>query len=103
MSEIEHPEAVGGEDPSELADAESTAAFAGTDVSVGELFEQLIRRRAFEISQRADAGTDHENWIRAERELRAMESDAPGEALEESRDVESGVLLAAEIQALGHP
>jgi hypothetical protein len=28
-----------------------------------------IRRRAYEISQRPDSGTDSENWARAEREL----------------------------------
>jgi hypothetical protein len=35
-----------------------------------ELDEETIRRRAYEISQGDDAGSDHENWERAERELR---------------------------------
>jgi hypothetical protein len=29
-----------------------------------------IARRAYEISQSGDGGTDEENWTRAERELR---------------------------------
>ncbi len=29
----------------------------------------MIERRAYEISQSAQAGTDEENWIRAEKEL----------------------------------
>ena len=32
--------------------------------------EEAIRRRAYEISQREDAGSDEENWRRAEAELR---------------------------------
>jgi hypothetical protein len=35
-----------------------------------ELDEETIRRRAYEISQRDDAGSERENWERAERELR---------------------------------
>ena len=33
------------------------------------LDEGAVRERAFEISQRAEAGTPEENWLRAEREL----------------------------------
>jgi hypothetical protein len=36
----------------------------------GDLRSQ-IARRAYEISQSASAGDDEENWLRAERELRA--------------------------------
>jgi hypothetical protein len=31
--------------------------------------QQAIERRAYEISQSAEAGTPEENWERAEREL----------------------------------
>jgi DUF2934 family protein len=31
--------------------------------------EEMIRRRAYEISQGEDAGTAEENWARAEREI----------------------------------
>lgn len=34
-----------------------------------EVSEEAIARRAYEISQREDAGTSEENWKRAEREL----------------------------------
>ena len=54
-----------------------------------EITEEQIRHRAYEISQGPDAGTDDENWIRAEQELRsgakgsngsseAASSEAPG-------------------------
>jgi hypothetical protein len=32
--------------------------------------EQAVRERAWEVSQRADAGTPEENWRRAQEELR---------------------------------
>lgn len=48
------------------ADEPSRDEGAGRDVS-----EEAIRRRAYEISQGADAGTAEENWERAERELNA--------------------------------
>ena len=34
-----------------------------------ESLEEAIRRRAYEISVSADAGTPEENWARAEHEL----------------------------------
>ena len=34
-----------------------------------EITDEQIRERAYEISQRPDAGTDEENWVRAEQEL----------------------------------
>ena len=36
----------------------------------GEATREDVARRAYEISQSADAGTPEENWHRAERELR---------------------------------
>jgi len=35
-----------------------------------EITEEMIARRAYEISQSGDAGTPEENWRRAEEELR---------------------------------
>jgi hypothetical protein len=35
---------------------------------------EMIRRRAWEISQGSDAGTDEENWVRAEREVRTEQA-----------------------------
>jgi hypothetical protein len=36
-----------------------------------EVTQEMIEQRAYELSQREDAGTAEENWQRAERELRA--------------------------------
>ena len=36
-----------------------------------EITEQMIAVRAYEISQGANAGSQFDNWLRAERELRA--------------------------------
>jgi hypothetical protein len=44
-------------------------AHADADAAA-ELTHDDIERRAYEISQREDAGTADENWRRAERELR---------------------------------
>jgi hypothetical protein len=38
------------------------------------LLEQRVRERAWEISQRPDAGTPEENWRRAEEEIRKEQS-----------------------------
>ena len=43
----------------------------GGEGDVGSENEDLIRRRAYEISQGTDAGTPEENWARAEREVRS--------------------------------
>ena len=41
----------------------------------------MIRQRAYEISQGPDAGTPEENWARAERELRGeLAREAPDHA-----------------------
>jgi hypothetical protein len=42
----------------------------------GEVSEEAIARRAYEISQREDAGTPEENWRRAEAELRGGQPEA---------------------------
>jgi hypothetical protein len=31
---------------------------------------EMIAKRAYEISQSSQCGSEHDNWIRAERELR---------------------------------
>jgi hypothetical protein len=48
-----------------------------TEVSgVTEITHEEIARRAYEIAQSDDAGTDEENWRRAERELRGSGGEA---------------------------
>jgi hypothetical protein len=37
-----------------------------------QIDEEAIRRRAYELSQDDDAGSEQENWERAERELRSQ-------------------------------
>jgi hypothetical protein len=44
------------------------------DAPRGDLDAETIRRRAYEISQGSDAGTDEENWLRAEREIRTEQA-----------------------------
>jgi hypothetical protein len=39
--------------------------------------DEAIARRAYEISQSHEAGSDDENWRRAEAELRGGESSGP--------------------------
>lgn len=58
-----------------VSDAGSSSA-AGMDVEQGAgegdldpQNEEMIRRRAYEISQGKDAGSPEENWARAEREI----------------------------------
>lgn len=41
-----------------------------------ELTDEQIARRAYEIFESEDSGTDQENWFRAEQELRSR-LDAP--------------------------
>jgi hypothetical protein len=38
--------------------------------AASELSREEIARRAYEIAQGEDAGSDEENWLRAEAELR---------------------------------
>lgn len=39
-----------------------------------DVSEEMIRQRAYEISEQEEAGTPDENWERAERELRGEPS-----------------------------
>jgi hypothetical protein len=57
--------------------------------------------RAFEISQRPDAGTPEESWLQAERELLAELDHA--EALEQARTEEAEGLRAAHWFTQSHP
>jgi hypothetical protein len=45
----------------------ASGAHAGASKSVTH---DMIARRAYEIWQSGQGGTEHDNWIRAERELR---------------------------------
>jgi hypothetical protein len=40
-----------------------------------EVTNEEIAQRAYEISQSAEAGSDDDNWLRAERELRGGNRD----------------------------
>jgi uncharacterized protein YegP (UPF0339 family) len=40
--------------------------------------QEEVRQRAWEISQRTEAGTPEENWQRAEQELRHEQGSTPG-------------------------
>jgi hypothetical protein len=42
-----------------------------------DIDEDAVRRRAYEISQRDDAGSEQENWERAERELEGESGSGP--------------------------
>jgi hypothetical protein len=57
----------------------------------GEVDDERIRERAYEISMREDAGTPEENWQRAEAELRdaasAGSSGAPTSGDQPSEDL----------------
>jgi len=46
-------------------------------MSEHQLDEDAVRQRAFEISQSEQAGTDEENWRRAEDELRSRSEGEP--------------------------
>jgi hypothetical protein len=45
----------------------------------GEITDEMIAKRAYEISQSDEAGMSEENWERAERELREGTAPAAGE------------------------
>jgi hypothetical protein len=51
---------------------EEVPANGGTGV-----IDELIRQRAYEISQGEDAGSPEENWERAAQELRPAEDQLP--------------------------
>lgn len=63
---------------------------------------EKIRARAFEISQRDDAGTPQENWALAEQEIREREA-ATREADETARDQAATILGVARRAAQMHP
>jgi hypothetical protein len=52
------------------------------DANGSGVIAEMIRQRAYEISQGPDGGTPEENWARAERELRGeLEREAPDPAI----------------------
>ena len=59
-----------------MADRETEAQTATTGVKDAR-DEETIRQRAYEISQRDDAGSAHENWQRAQAELEAERTGTP--------------------------
>lgn len=67
-------------DQGQTSDAmDASGAMLDTEMGGGEgdvdsTSEDLIRRRAYEISQGPDAGTADENWARAEREVRTEQA-----------------------------
>jgi hypothetical protein len=63
---------------------------------------EKIRARAFEISQRDDAGTQQENWALAEQEIREQEA-AARQAEEAARDEAATILGVARRAAQTHP
>lgn len=63
---------------------------------------ERIRTRAFEISERENAGTPSENWMLAEQEVREEEG-AHGDAIEAARNEEATALEVAHRTALTHP
>lgn len=68
------------DDRGQTSDAvDASGAMLDTEMGGGEgdlesANEDLIRRRAYEISQGPDAGTADENWARAEREVRTEQA-----------------------------
>ena len=52
------------------ADQQSTDAAAVSEEPPTSVDDAAIAARAHEIAQSSEAGTDEENWLRAERELR---------------------------------
>jgi hypothetical protein len=55
------------------------------DANGSGVIAEMIRQRAYEISQGPDGGTPEENWAQAERELRG---ELEREALDEARGSE---------------
>jgi Protein of unknown function (DUF2934) len=41
------------------------------EMSIDDALRERIAQRAYEISQTDEAGTEEENWLRAEQEIRA--------------------------------
>ena len=67
-----------------------------------EALIQRIRERAHEISQRDDAGTPQDNWMRAEQEIREQDS-ARDDAIAAAGNEEATALEVAHRTALTHP
>lgn len=55
----------------EEPETETTASAAGEQKPIDQLLRERIARRAHEISQSDEAGSDEENWLRAEQEIQA--------------------------------
>jgi hypothetical protein len=56
--------------PSRGLNAEGAGVVADMDAT--QISHEMISRRAHEISQSDESGSDEENWLRAERELRGI-------------------------------
>jgi hypothetical protein len=52
------------------SETETTAGTAAVTDEQGRVSQDEIARRAYEIAHGNDGGSDEENWLRAERELR---------------------------------
>jgi hypothetical protein len=59
--------------------SEPSSEEIGRDAEPGEIGDESIAKRAYEISQRDDAATSEENWQRAEHELRDDAAASAGE------------------------
>jgi hypothetical protein len=70
----ENPEAAQG--PEEMARGEDDSPAHGAAPEA--VSREKIAERAFLISQSDEAGTDEENWLRAERELREEQEQQQG-------------------------
>jgi hypothetical protein len=70
----ENPEAAQG--PEEMAREEDNSR--AHDAAREPVSREKIAERAFLISQSDQAGTDEENWLRAERELREEQEQQEG-------------------------
>ncbi|MFN8222076.1 MAG: DUF2934 domain-containing protein [Gaiellales bacterium] len=63
---------------------------------------ERIRVRAYEISQRQDAGLPEENWYRAEAEIRAEDA-ARRAAIAEAEEEAAIILETSHRNAFTHP
>jgi hypothetical protein len=63
-------EARAGGEPSGARRREPVGAVQAGDVAAPEIAQEMIAERAYHISESGEGGTDEENWLRAEAELR---------------------------------
>jgi len=70
----ENAQGGGGGDATDSEGAMLDAEQGGGEGDLDAGNQDLIRRRAYEISQGQDAGTPEENWARAEREVRTEQA-----------------------------